>query len=912
MKKSIFMLCLTLVMVFCFSTSAFAQVVIYVNGVDVESGGYWLNADTSATGATGDASNYNFHYDVASSTLYLNNAVITNGNLALEGLETNSLSTGIYSDSALTVSVSGTNTVFSSDAKGTFGIYCNDALTVNTANDASLSLYCSDQAVYANGNASFTGGTITAYGGIATGNSGDLTLSGVDFSVEVGSFVAVSADSLIAIQTDGAVTVTNGANVSAIAGMVNAQDPATDLLSAGIVTGGGMTVDGNSTLKARSYGIYGSSSHALSCYGIYSSSTENGVTINSGSVMVNSVYPVNNGSDVTSNGIYSAKDLTVTGGEVNVSGYTSAVSVAGAFTSGTVNKAMYYWNSDYGVFSGTGTEVMGTAVTSSSTNLLLSQTNQTYYPVFANGVQFTAENAAAGIPCGGGKAYLDVPEGDGAYTMTLDHATITTGTDMDTIAFEYGLEYSFYYGYEKAYLDGIYSYGVDLDIDLIGDNSIVSDEEQPLAEGIYVEGGGLTIDGTGTLSDDVAIWSIGSDGQMVIKNCTITSSVSFTDSLAIYTNNDSMYIENADITVDSAGYGGISSEGDLYISDSQVTSSCRDGSAIQSYGALQVDRSDISATANDARGIYASGDIAFCNSIVTASATAGYGVYTGGALKMFYSDVETTVDPGFLAFYVGDATVTVTGMTIMAAKANGTDVAENDLSNVAFSTDNKTYRYNETDINNLQFVNDQTTGAYVDKDNWADWSKDYIYFVIHNGIMIGMDDDPLYFGTYETVNRGMMVQILYNLAGSPEITADDIATYNDQFTDVPGSAWYYDAVVWAANNGIAVGTGDGIFSPNAKVTREQMVTFFWRYSGSPDSTYSLSAFLDQDQISSYAQTAFSWAVENGMISGVANIGGDVTLSPRNSSTRQQIAAVVTRYCRNILTDQDWIDIGWML
>ena len=83
--------------------------------------------------------------------------------------------------------------------------------------------------------------------------------------------------------------------------------------------------------------------------------------------------------------------------------------------------------------------------------------------------------------------------------------------------------------------------------------------------------------------------------------------------------------------------------------------------------------------------------------------------------------------------------------------------------------------------------------------------------------------------------------------------------------------------------------------PNAFVTREQLVTMLWRYAGEPDSDYSLSAFTDAASVSEWAETAMSWAVENGLITGVtAN-----TLVPSGSATRAQCAAILMRYVENI-------------
>ena len=108
------------------------------------------------------------------------------------------------------------------------------------------------------------------------------------------------------------------------------------------------------------------------------------------------------------------------------------------------------------------------------------------------------------------------------------------------------------------------------------------------------------------------------------------------------------------------------------------------------------------------------------------------------------------------------------------------------------------------------------------------------------------------------------------------------------------NAWYRTAVVWAANSGVAKGVTVTRFDPNAPVTREQMVTFLYRYSQlsgkNVSAKASLGDFADSDRISGYAVEAMTWAVANGIIQ-----GDGVRILPRNSAIRVEVAAVIMRY-----------------
>ncbi|MFQ8926792.1 MAG: 5'-nucleotidase C-terminal domain-containing protein [Evtepia gabavorous] len=154
----------------------------------------------------------------------------------------------------------------------------------------------------------------------------------------------------------------------------------------------------------------------------------------------------------------------------------------------------------------------------------------------------------------------------------------------------------------------------------------------------------------------------------------------------------------------------------------------------------------------------------------------------------------------------------------------------------------------------------------------GDWYANAVNYVTLTGLMNGTGDG---FSPNLAINRGMMVTVLYRMAGSPEVTAEN------PFTDVPADTWYTDAVIWASENGITAGTSETTFSPTNSLTREQLATFFYRFADfeNPDPieiTGDLTGFTDAGQVASYATDAMKWAIGEGLISGTT----ETTLSPR--------------------------------
>ncbi len=117
-----------------------------------------------------------------------------------------------------------------------------------------------------------------------------------------------------------------------------------------------------------------------------------------------------------------------------------------------------------------------------------------------------------------------------------------------------------------------------------------------------------------------------------------------------------------------------------------------------------------------------------------------------------------------------------------------------------------------------------------------------------------------------------------------------IAGMENPFADVEDGQWYTDAIIWAANNKIVNGTSATTFDPNAAITREQIAAILYRFDGSKACEGSLDSFPDAGTVSSYAVDALIWAVDNGIINGL-----DGKLAPTATATRAQLATMLMRY-----------------
>ena len=142
------------------------------------------------------------------------------------------------------------------------------------------------------------------------------------------------------------------------------------------------------------------------------------------------------------------------------------------------------------------------------------------------------------------------------------------------------------------------------------------------------------------------------------------------------------------------------------------------------------------------------------------------------------------------------------------------------------------------------------------------WYHEALDYVINNKLMNGYGNN--YFGPNDCLTRGMMMQILYNLNDRPAVSGDM------PFTDVSEDKYYADAIKWAESTGLVFGCGGGLFGPDDDITREQLAVILWRYAGSPTATQKELNFDDVGESSKWAMDALLWANENGVMNGNGN------------------------------------------
>lgn len=177
--------------------------------------------------------------------------------------------------------------------------------------------------------------------------------------------------------------------------------------------------------------------------------------------------------------------------------------------------------------------------------------------------------------------------------------------------------------------------------------------------------------------------------------------------------------------------------------------------------------------------------------------------------------------------------------------------------------------------------------------NAGDWFYRDVLFSYEKGLMSGMDAAA--FAPYANTTRAQIAVIFYRMEGSPAVEGEN------SFADVvrgSGTAWFYDAVTWAQQNGIMGGYDNSSFAPNDPITREQLAAIFYRYAqykgyDTTQGGMAIREFDDYESISDYAMSAMAWAVNTGLVKGDSNL-----LYPNGTATRAEIAAMLHRFAEN--------------
>ena len=176
------------------------------------------------------------------------------------------------------------------------------------------------------------------------------------------------------------------------------------------------------------------------------------------------------------------------------------------------------------------------------------------------------------------------------------------------------------------------------------------------------------------------------------------------------------------------------------------------------------------------------------------------------------------------------------------------------------------------------------------------WAYPGIQYCVTHGIMGGMGDGT--FAPTGTTTRAQIVQILYNLEGTPAVSG------TTPFTDLTAN-WYKPAILWAYQNNVVAGTSPTTFAPDQPVTREQIAVILTQYMFNVlkmNRTWTpadLSTFPDGAQVSGWAKEAMQDAVALGLINGTKAPDGKVYLDPQGSAARQQVATILMNFCQNV-------------
>ena len=203
-------------------------------------------------------------------------------------------------------------------------------------------------------------------------------------------------------------------------------------------------------------------------------------------------------------------------------------------------------------------------------------------------------------------------------------------------------------------------------------------------------------------------------------------------------------------------------------------------------------------------------------------------------------------------------------------------------------------RCNETKTESIPVVSVDVTQMFTDVTK--NWAYPGIQYCVTHGIMGGMGDGT--FAPTGTTTRAQIVQILYNLEGTPTVSG------TTPFTDLTAN-WYKPAILWAYQNNVVAGTSPTTFDPEGPVTREQIAVILTQYMFhvlKMERTWTpadLSTFPDGANVSSWAKEAMQDAVALGLINGTKAPDGVVYLDPQGSATRQQVATILMNFCQNV-------------
>ena len=387
--------------------------------------------------------------------------------------------------------------------------------------------------------------------------------------------------------------------------------------------------------------------------------------------------------------------------------------------------------------------------------------------------------------------------------------------------------------------------------------------ESSVASMFNVEGGAqvtfknLTIDSNNEAKHGINIYtSQGTEGKtkVTVENVTIQNGLGY----AIVCNSSDLEVVN--VTTSGNAWGGINI--DNRASEKYSTFTMEDGTIGETNNAVYIENSLLTATSPDT------------NSRIEASISDG----------IFQGPVSVAKQQ--------DGTTDVNGVDLSIS--GGT--YENNISdyldeNLVWNPVTGEVGTPSTPGGGTPSEPEEPTWPFEDVTEGDDWFYDAVAYVYENGIMAGTGE-TVFEPTME-LDRAMAAQLFYNLEGKPAVTGDST------FTDVTSGHWAVDAITWAAQNDIVAGIGGGLYDPDSNVTREQFAVMLYKYARFKvydlTATGDLTRFPDAGSISSWAETALSWANGNGLINGHEN----GTIDPKGSTIRAQAASIMANFDQNV-------------
>lgn len=205
-----------------------------------------------------------------------------------------------------------------------------------------------------------------------------------------------------------------------------------------------------------------------------------------------------------------------------------------------------------------------------------------------------------------------------------------------------------------------------------------------------------------------------------------------------------------------------------------------------------------------------------------------------------------------------------------------------------------TYTYKNLRYDSRIEVKFAKAGELFDDVKESNWFYDDVMFVVEEGLFNGTGDNK--FSPNASMNRAMLVTVLYRLEGEPKVTG------SSAFQDVARGQWYTNAVIWATENEIVNGYGNGKFGPTDNITREQMTTILFRYAQfkkyDTSASNALTGYRDFSSISVFSLKAMKWANAEGLINGRTA----TTLSPKGTATRAEVAAILHRFVEKVVNN----------